>query len=544
MPIADHAIIADPRRIETLRSFCLLDTPAEPAFDRLALLATRILHVPVALISLVDADRQFFKSQVGLPEPWAEKRETPLSHSFCQHVVVEAAPLIIEDAREHPLVQDNLAIPDLNVIAYAGIPLMTSNNVVLGSFCVIDDRPRVWTEDEIYILSELAASVMTEIELRSEIRERQRIEVTLGESEARYRQMIDTMQEGVMLLDPTGKILTNNPSAEVIMGMTTGQLQGQGTHDTNWKLVMEDGTPLNSADHPVAITLRTGQPQSNFVLGVYHPQKQLIWVMVNTQPLFHHGAEQPYAILTTFVDITERKAVEKQALELEMEKARVHVMAEFIEKSSHEFMTPLSIIQSSSDIIRRVSDPQKINQKVAAIHEQIERITRLVNNLQKISRLESTTTLSRQVADLTQMMKQIVEQYSTSRYDHVRYVFVSDPIVPKIPVDIENLRVAIVHVLDNAIRFSRSGDEIRICMEYKHEMVYIIIEDNGTGIPRQALPHIFERFFRLDKAHSTPGFGLGLPIARLIIEKHGGSIKVDSTIGVGTKVTMALPLDA
>ena len=85
-------------------------------------MVTRQLGVPVALVSLVDDERQFFPGQVGLPDPWCDSRQTPLSHSFCQHVVRSGEPLIIEDSRLEPLVQHNLAITDLNVIAYAGMP--------------------------------------------------------------------------------------------------------------------------------------------------------------------------------------------------------------------------------------------------------------------------------------------------------------------------------------------------------------------------------------------------------------------------------------
>ena len=88
----------------------LLDTPAEEAFDRFTRLATQVLRVPVSLISILDSDRQFFKSVIGLQPPFAETRETPLSHSFCQHVVRTGEPLIVADAREHELVRRNLAI--------------------------------------------------------------------------------------------------------------------------------------------------------------------------------------------------------------------------------------------------------------------------------------------------------------------------------------------------------------------------------------------------------------------------------------------------
>ena len=107
--------LTDPHRLRALESAALLDTPAEMVFDRLTNLASRILGVPVALVSLVTPDRQFFKSQCGLPSPFAESRETPLSHSFCQYDVEDGAALVVEDARLDERLADNRAIPDLGV---------------------------------------------------------------------------------------------------------------------------------------------------------------------------------------------------------------------------------------------------------------------------------------------------------------------------------------------------------------------------------------------------------------------------------------------
>lgn len=153
-------------RLATLEATALLDTPAEEAFDQFTRLASDVFQTPVALVSLVEQDRQFFKSSVGLSEPWASRRETPLSHSFCQHVVRDAEPLVVTDARTHPLLQDNLAVVDLGVIAYLGIPLTTTQGQTLGSFCVIDNKPREWTSRELQILKNLATLVIEKIELR------------------------------------------------------------------------------------------------------------------------------------------------------------------------------------------------------------------------------------------------------------------------------------------------------------------------------------------------------------------------------------------
>ncbi len=159
--------LAEPGRLAALRDSSLLDAPAEPSFDRLANLAARVVGAPVALVTAVDRDRQFFKSCLGLPEPWASSRETPLSHSFCQHVVVAREPVIVTDARQDPRFISNLAIRDLGVVAYLGVPLITAEGQAIGTLCVIDHEPRIWTRDEISLVNDIAAAVVTEITLRT-----------------------------------------------------------------------------------------------------------------------------------------------------------------------------------------------------------------------------------------------------------------------------------------------------------------------------------------------------------------------------------------
>jgi GAF domain len=158
--------LAEPGRLAALHRTALLDTPTEESFDRLTRLAARVVDAPVALVSAVDRDRQFFKSCLGLPEPWATDRVTPLSHSFCQHVVASREPVVVADAREDERVLDNLAIRDLGVIAYLGVPLFSRDGQAIGTLCVIDHEPRIWKSEEITVIKDLAAAVETEINLR------------------------------------------------------------------------------------------------------------------------------------------------------------------------------------------------------------------------------------------------------------------------------------------------------------------------------------------------------------------------------------------
>ena len=159
------AAVRDPARLQAVRRSGLLDSPPEERFDRLTRVAAHALNAPVALLTVVEDDRQFLKSSVGLAEPWHSKREMPLSHSFCQHGV-GCADLVVADAREHPLLRNSPAIADLGAIAYLGIPLRTTEGYELGAICVIDHRRRDWSTDEIAVLRDIADAAEHEIQLQ------------------------------------------------------------------------------------------------------------------------------------------------------------------------------------------------------------------------------------------------------------------------------------------------------------------------------------------------------------------------------------------
>ncbi|WP_305787209.1 GAF domain-containing SpoIIE family protein phosphatase [Symbioplanes lichenis] len=152
-------------RLEALRRTGL-DAVADEMFDRFADMVRTVLKVPVALVSLVTDERQIFPGACGLGEPWQQARETPLSHSFCQHVVATEEPLIIVDARADERVRGNLAIEDLGVIGYAGMPLTDADGLVLGSLCAIDHEPREWTGAELALLADLAAACSDSLRAR------------------------------------------------------------------------------------------------------------------------------------------------------------------------------------------------------------------------------------------------------------------------------------------------------------------------------------------------------------------------------------------
>ncbi|CBS89221.1 putative diguanylate cyclase/phosphodiesterase (GGDEF and EAL domains) (plasmid) [Azospirillum lipoferum 4B] len=150
-------------RLAALQRYELLDTPEEPAFDQITRLAAKLLNVPIALISLVDRDRQWFKSRVGLPA-----RETPREQSFCAHALQSESLLVIGDARQdHRFAANPLVTGDPHIRFYAGAPLRTADGLTLGTICVIDDQPRpALSPEEEETLRDLSAMVMAHIEAR------------------------------------------------------------------------------------------------------------------------------------------------------------------------------------------------------------------------------------------------------------------------------------------------------------------------------------------------------------------------------------------
>lgn len=179
--------LADPARLRSLAEAGLSAEP-DPDMDLFAGRVRRWLRVPVALVSLVHPEEQIFPGASGLPEPAAWERRTPLTHSFCQHVVLSAKPLIVEDAREHELVADNAAIRDLGVIAYAGFPLTDGAGNVLGSLCAIDTVPRRWDPAQLDALEDLARMCSVALRLRLATVDADRERRRRDELDARLRQ--------------------------------------------------------------------------------------------------------------------------------------------------------------------------------------------------------------------------------------------------------------------------------------------------------------------------------------------------------------------
>jgi two-component system cell cycle sensor histidine kinase/response regulator CckA len=298
-----HSLLLRPDRLAAVRQTALLDTPPEEGFDRLTRMASRLLGAPTSLIALVTDERQFFKSTTGLPEPWATRRNAPLSFSFCSTVAGTGEPLVVEDARRHPLLRHSQALRELGWVSYAGVPLKDREGHVLGSFCVVDRTPRLWSERDIALLQDLAASAATEVELRREIAHRGQAEVGRRDNEEELYNTFEQAGAGMALLSLDGRWIRVNRALAELLGVSGDELIGfpaeTRTHPDD-----------TAGDTEAVRLLLAGECRSYSMEKRYlRPSGEVVWTVVNVS-LVAGPDGQPSHLISTIQDITERKQAE------------------------------------------------------------------------------------------------------------------------------------------------------------------------------------------------------------------------------------------
>jgi len=306
-----QSLLTRPDRLAALRRTALLDTPPEEGFDRLTRMAARLLGTPVSVISLVADDHQFFKSALGLPEPWASRRVSPISFSFCGQVVATGEPLALEDARRHPLLRHNPVITELGWVAYAGAPVVTLQGHTIGALCVADKAPRVWSERDIALLQDLAASVVTEIELRSEIAERRQAQHGRRESQEQFHSSFEESGIGMALISTDGRWLRVNRALCDFLGRTPDDLVGlsvEGVSHPDDALAGQEAMRLLQAGE-----CRTYTMEKRYV----RPSGGVAWALLNVS-LIPSSEGEPGHFIAGIQDLTERKQSEMVLRESEM----------------------------------------------------------------------------------------------------------------------------------------------------------------------------------------------------------------------------------
>jgi PAS domain S-box-containing protein len=222
------------QRLQALRAYDILDSKPEAAFDRAARMAATMFSVPIALISLVDRERQWLKSCFGV-----DVRETSRDVAFCAHAILSDSVFVVEDATQDERFADNpLVTGEPCIRFYAGAPLRTRDGYNLGTLCIIDSKPRSFSPTEAAMLTDMAAFVVDEMELRrlfhqqrTQIHDLEHARDTLRISERHFRSLIENAQDIITILDPSGTIVYESPSLERVFGYKPVELIGRNAFD-------------------------------------------------------------------------------------------------------------------------------------------------------------------------------------------------------------------------------------------------------------------------------------------------------------------------
>jgi diguanylate cyclase (GGDEF)-like protein/PAS domain S-box-containing protein len=292
------------QRLETLHSYDILDTPPEAAFDRIVAFAARLFNVPIVTVSLVAEHRQWFKACIGLGS-----READRKVSFCAHALLSDDVLTVLDAWQDERFHDNpLVTGDPHIRFYAGAPLVASDGSRLGTLCLIDREPHTeFTAADRHNLSDLASTVSDTLELRRATARAVQAEETVERERQTLKETFAALEEGVVVQNVNGEIISANESCHRILGLSLEQMMGLTSLDPRWRAIHPDGSDFPGEAHPVPTALKNGEPVNDVVMGIHHPNNSLVWISVNARPLFRPGESKPYAAVGSFFDITERQ---------------------------------------------------------------------------------------------------------------------------------------------------------------------------------------------------------------------------------------------
>lgn len=372
---------------------------------------------------------------------------------------------------------------------------------------------------------------------------RKQAEKMLRDSEALLRQIIDLAPIHIFAKDASSRYILANQATADAYGTTTAAMIGRtdaelsGRHEEAEGFVSQDRQVIET-NQPVVV------PEGEFT-DSQGRKRVLRTVKIPLQFPDRKGL----SVLGVSTDITEMKQAEaevrqayRQAYELAIERQHVQILTQFIQDSSHEFRTPLSVISTSIYLMTRTSDDSKRSAHAAQAHAQITRITRLLDQLQTMADLDSNIPFEYAPLNVNVLLREILTEIAddAKKRDLAIETALSTPL-PPVTADPDRLRQAFEHVIENALRFTTGGGTVWIATRCQDQHVVIEVSDTGVGIPSELVPQALQRFWRHDEAHTTPGFGLGLPIVQKIVDRHSGQLTLQSGAECGTIVTITLP---
>ncbi|MBG6070394.1 MULTISPECIES: ATP-binding protein [unclassified Polaromonas] len=508
-------------RVTELHGLCVLDTLPEERFDRLTRIAQRLFGVNIALVSLIDHDRLWFKSRQGF-----DVLQAPRNISFCAHAILSDAPLVVEDAELDARFSDNpLVTGPLGFRFYAGTPLHGPKGYRVGTLCLIDQNPRQFTSDDADALRDLAAVVSDQL-ANKELGEAVK---AAKESESRLRQITDTVPALIAYRDRDQRFIFHNKAYEELLNMDFEQIHGR----TIAELVSPQAYgPVHDKAEEVLRgchvryerTYITGKGENRIYDMQYFPR-------------YGEGADATHVIgfFSLGADITELKRIDR-------------MKTEFISTVSHELRSPLTSIRGSLGLIAAGIAgelPEAAKNLVEIANNNCERLIRLINDILDSEKIESgKMRLELTVVNMAQLAQQAMLAHEGFAKQHdVKLVLQAPDASLQASVDSDRLVQVLTNLLSNAVKFSPPDGTVTVNVLRVAQGVRVEVVDCGTGIPDDFRDRIFQKFSQADASDSREkgGTGLGLNISQALIHKMGGQIGFSSEVGAGSTFFFELP---
>lgn len=338
----------------------------------------------------------------------------------------------------------------------------------------------------------------------------------LSQERGKLTAVLNTMADGVVVIDGSGSIVLVNHAAEQILN-----IEGEDILDRRFTEIIRD----HYLQQLVARCTERREVQHG---EVEIPQWQR-YLSVITTPLAEHGDA---SVLLTMHDLTRIRQVET-------------TRKEFVSNVSHELRGPLAAVKILAETLASGALKEKKRAKdfLRRINGEIDRMTAMVNELMELSRLESEqSSLQLAPLDLHPFIAEMLDEHrDRTRKNKIALDVALPESLPPVRGDEEKLRQVFDNLLNNAVKFTPEDGRISLSAQQEIGKVCLRVADTGVGIPRKHLPHIFERFYKVDRSRHSKGFGLGLAIVKHIVQAHDGEIHAESAEGQGTTFTVVLP---
>ncbi len=509
------------QRLAALHALQILDTPPEERFDRITRLATLFFGVPISLVTLVEEQRQWFKSVQGL-----SICETPRDQAFCAHALSQQGVLVVPDALLDPRFEHNpLVTGDPWIRFYAGAPIRTLDGNPLGTLCIIDRRPRSLSSVDQHVLEDMAHWVEHEIntiQISQALLQR--------ENEVRLRAMMESTSEGMILLSPDERILFLNHCFSEFFEPPTALSPGQfyktalASHMAH---IFENATQIQEV-FPSLSGDRERQT-TQYITQIW-PQKrdlELFSAPVQLTDNTYLGR------LYTFRDVTRERELER-------------MKTNFVAHTSHELRTPLTVISGYIELLEQgqlgpVSPTQQ--QALTVVDQTVKEFSRLVNDLLDFSRVDSGHLAIQKVeVNLLSLLQHAVTSLSPQIAKKQQTLTLLSPQpLPAVRGDPGRLTQIILNLLTNAHQYTPTGGQIWMKTAVEEGHVRIAVQDTGRGMSEEEQRQVFDTFYRAQPCLEEPGSGLGLTIAKALVEMHEGTITVTSIPEQGSTFIVSLP---